>query len=109
MKSMKVMLKDGWDSHIVNDQDLAEWDESAVAEANQRCRTSKTHGKNTGLEGPLRETGKAFEYFYRNDPFYDCSVKTKREFKDETWKENNPQTEHLIILCSFQDLASRCN
>lgn len=43
------------------------------------------HMVKIGLREACGEIGKAFEYFYRNDPSCDCSVKTKQEVKDETW------------------------
>ena len=51
---------------------------------NDSLSTSNAHGKNIGLREALGEIGKAFEYFYRNDPLCDCSIKTKQEVKDET-------------------------
>lgn len=45
--------------------------------------TFNAHGQAIRLREALGETSEAFDYYYRNDPLYDCSMKTKQEIKDE--------------------------
>lgn len=87
MKSMKKWLKKGQDSQGVNDKiqqnQMSQWLKKQIKD-NYFLSTFNAHGQAIRLREALGETSEAFDYFYRNDPLYDCSMKTKQEIKDET-------------------------
>lgn len=76
--------------------DLAGLDEGTVEETkyNDSFSASKVQNKNTWLRAALGEIDGALGYFYKSDPFYDCSVKTKQ--KSEMKHEEKKYRSHLV-------------
>lgn len=62
---------------------MSQWLKKQIKD-NYFLSTFNAHGKAIRLREALGETSEAFDCFYRNDPFYGCSMKTKQEIKDET-------------------------
>lgn len=67
---------------------MSQWLKKQIKD-NYFLSTFNAHGKAIRLREALGETSEAFDYFYRNDPFYGCSMKTKQEIKDETCRVDN--------------------